>query len=353
MRHHVTRYWLAYALAALLAYPWLLRAPYFHVLGFNVLMYATMGISWNILGGYTGYKSLGHGAFFGLGAYLVAIAASRWGWDPLWSAPILAVVTTAIALALGWIMLRTSGAAFVIATIALLLIFRLLALNLRSITGGSPGLSQPLPPWSPEFSRMPFYYYMLVCLIAALATSAFVRRSRLGLGLLAIRDDERKAAMVGVNTTLYKVIAFGLSAYFVALAGGIWSYFSAHISPVFAFDTQVSVDMILVTMLGGVGTLWGPALGAFILLPSADLILFRFGSSEIHIAILGILMLAIILFLPQGILPTLQGWLERRRAPSSAFSGVRSMAEYIEQLPPDPDATPTRERPVVVKRVER
>ncbi|HEY3228599.1 MAG TPA: branched-chain amino acid ABC transporter permease, partial [Roseiflexaceae bacterium] len=290
-----------------------------------------------------------HSAFFGLGAYLVAIAASRWGWNPLLSAPLLALVVTASALVLGWIMLRASGAAFVIATIALLLIFRILALNLRSITGGAPGLSQPLPPWTPEFSRMPFYYYMLACLIVALAVSAFVRRSRLGLGLLAIRDDERKAAMVGVDTTLYKVIAFGLSAYFVALGGGIWSYFMAHISPVFAFDIQISVDMILVTMLGGLGTLWGPVLGAFILMPVADLILFQFGSSQIHLAVLGLLMLAIILFMPRGILPTIQDWLERRRAPRSAFSGARSMSEHIDQASAFAETKPSRERPPIVK----
>jgi branched-chain amino acid transport system permease protein len=349
MRYRLARYWPAAVLVVLLAYPWLLRAPYFHVLGFNVLLYATMATSWNILGGYTGYKSLGHSAFFGLGAYLVAIAASRWGWNPLLSAPLLALVVTASALVLGWIMLRASGAAFVIATIALLLIFRILALNLRSITGGAPGLSQPLPPWTPEFSRMPFYYYMLACLIVALAVSAFVRRSRLGLGLLAIRDDERKAAMVGVDTTLYKVIAFGLSAYFVALGGGIWSYFMAHISPVFAFDIQISVDMILVTMLGGLGTLWGPVLGAFILMPVADLILFQFGSSQIHLAVLGLLMLAIILFMPRGILPTIQDWLERRRAPRSAFSGARSMSEHIDQASAFAETKPSRERPPIVK----
>jgi branched-chain amino acid transport system permease protein len=145
------------------------------------------------LGGYTGYISLGHAAFFGLGAYLVAIAANQLGWNPLWSAPILALVVALVALPLGWIMLRTSGAAFVIASIAMLLIFRLLALNLRTITKGAPGLSQPLPPWSPEFSRMPFYYYMLFWLIIVLIVSAYIRRSRFGLGLLAIRNDEGKA----------------------------------------------------------------------------------------------------------------------------------------------------------------
>jgi branched-chain amino acid transport system permease protein len=339
MLRHLSRRWTVYALIGLLVYPWIWKAPYYHVLGFNVLLDATMATSWNIMGGYTGYKSLGHSTFFGLGAYLVAIAATRWGWNPLWSTPLLALGVMLLAFLLGWIMLRTSGSAFVIATIAMLLIFRLLALNLRGITEGAPGLSQPLPPWTPEFSRMPFFYYMLVWLIVALVVSAFVRRSRFGLGLLAIRDDEGKAEMVGVNTTLYKVLAFGLSAYFVALGGGIWSYHTTHISPVFAFDLLIGVDMILMTMLGGLGTVWGPVLGAFILVPARDVILFRFGATQIHLAISGALMLAIILFLPQGILPTLQEWVVRRRKPQSAYVGARLMAEMSHE-PDAPSAVP-------------
>jgi len=330
---NILRWWMIPVLIALLVYPWIRREPYYHVLGFNVLLLATMATSWNIMGGYTGYKSLGHSTFYGLGAYFVALAANQWGWNPLWSAPVLAFAVAGIALILGWIMLRTSGAAFVIATIAMMLIFSLLALNLREITGGAPGLSQPLPPWSPEFSRMPFYYYMLGVLIVAVAVSAYVRRSRFGLGLLAIRDDEGKAEMVGVNTTLYKVLAFGLSAYFVALGGGVWSYFTTHISPIFAFDILTSVDMILMTILGGQGTVWGPVLGAFILVPAKDLILFNidkvlsFAPSQIYVAILGLLMLVIVVFLPRGILPTISDRLEERRAPRAAHAGARTMEE--------------------------
>lgn len=321
------RWWKPAVLIVLLAYPWLFRAPYYHVLGFNVLLYAMMATSWNIMGGYTGYKSLGHSAFYGLGAYLVAIAANGLGWNPLISAPFLALVVALVAILLGWIMLRTSGSAFVIATIAMLLIFRLTALNLREITKGAPGLSQPLPPWSPEFSRMPFYYYILVWLMVSLFASWYIRRSRFGLGLVAIRDDEGKAEMVGVNTTLYKILAFGVSAYFVALGGGVWSYFTSHISPVFAFDIIVGVDMILMTMLGGLGTLWGPVLGAFILVPAADLILFTFGSSTIYLAIIGALMMTVIILLPKGILPSIHQRIQNRRSPHAAHQGARSMAE--------------------------
>jgi len=321
------RWWKPIVLLVLLIYPWLFRAPYYHLLGFNVLLYAMMATSWNIMGGYTGYKSLGHSAFYGLGAYLVAIAANDLGWNPLISAPILALVVALVAVLLGWIMLRTSGSAFVIATIAMLLIFRLTALNLREITKGAPGLSQPLPPWSPEFSRMPFYYYILVWLIISIFVSWYIRRSRFGLGLVAIRDDEGKAEMVGVHTTLYKILAFSVSAYFVALGGGVWSYFTTHISPVFAFDIIVGVDMILMTMLGGIGTLWGPVLGAFILVPSADLILFSFGSNTIYLAIIGVLMMTIIIFMPKGIIPSIQQKIEDRRAPRAAYQGALSMAE--------------------------
>jgi len=327
---HIRRWWKLVAFLLLLAFPWLYREPYYHVLGFNVLLYAVMASSWNIMGGYTGYKSLGHSAFYGLGAYLVALAANHLGWNPLISAPFLALIVALVALILGWIMLRTSGSAFVIATIAMLLIFRLTALNLREITKGAPGLSQPLPPWTPEFSRMPFYYYMLAWLIITLFVSWYIRRSRFGLGLVAIRDDEGKAEMVGVNTTLYKILAFGVSAYFVALGGGVWSYFTTHISPVFAFDIIVGVDMILITMLGGLGTLWGPVLGAFILVPASDFILFTFGSTTIYLAIIGGLMMLVIIFMPKGILPTISEWIENRRAPRAAHQGARSMEEMYE-----------------------
>lgn len=324
------RYWWAPLLLILLVYPLLFNKPYYHVLGFNVLLFAAMGTSWNILGGYTGYKSLGHSGFYGLGAYLVAIAANSFAISPLITAPFLALIVAIVAAIMGWIMLRAKGSAFVIATIAMLLIFRLLALNLREFTGGAPGLSQPLAPWSPEFSRVPFYYYALGLLIITLLTSNFIRHSRFGLGLLAIRDDEGKAEMVGVNTNLYKVLAFGISAYFIGIAGGVWSYSTTHISPVFAFDIIPGVEMILITMLGGLGTLWGPALGAIIYLPLSDWLIFTFESTTVHRAILGLIMMGIIVFLPRGILPTVSDWLLQRKAPKAAHEGARTMAAMSE-----------------------
>ena len=326
------RWWLLVvpALVVLVAYPWILRSPYYHVLGFNVLMTAVMATGWNILGGYAGYKSLGHSVFFGIGAYATALAAVHLGWNPMFSAPVIAIGVAAFSLFMGWITLRASGSAFVIATIAMLLIVRILALNLKGITNGSPGLSQPLPPWSPEFSRMPFYYYMLVFLVIAVAVSSFVKRSRFGLGLQAIRDDEGKAEMVGVATMVYKVLAFGIAAYFMAVAGGIWSYSTTHISPPFTFDILTDVDVVLASMLGGLGTVFGPVLGAFILIPGRDLVLFKFGASQIHLAVFGIGMIAIIALLPRGILPTVRDMIASRRPEASAYAEAQEMAALTE-----------------------
>jgi len=321
------RWWPLPALILLLIFPLVFAEPYYHLLGFNVFLFATMATGWNIMGGYAGYRSLGHSAFYGLGAYAAAIAANQLGWNPLISSPILALGVAVFAMLLGWAMLRATGAAFVIASIAMLLIVRLLANNFENITGGAPGLSLPIPPWPPMLSRLPFYYYMLGVLIVAIIVSGFLRRSRFGLGLLAIRDDEGKAEMVGVNTTLYKILAFGISAYFVALGGGVWAYAQTHISPPFAFGITVGVQLILYTMLGGSGTVWGPTLGAFILVPLSDLILFQFGGSPIHLAVLGAVMMAIILFMPRGIIPSIRGWQEARAAPRATHTGALSMED--------------------------
>jgi ABC-type branched-subunit amino acid transport system permease subunit len=314
-------------LAVLLVFPWVVRNPYYHLLGFNLFLLVVMASAWNMLSGYTGYKSLGHSVFFGIGAYAVAIMASRFGWNPLWSAPLLALVVAVVALGIGWVLLRAGGSAFVIATIAVLLIFRLLALNLSDLTNGAPGLSQPLPPWSPAFSRMPFYYYMLGVALVTVAASAFIRKTRFGLGLFAIRDDEGKAASVGVATSLYKVLAFGISAYFIAVAGGIWSYFQGHISPIFTFDILRDVDMVIASMLGGLGTLWGPVIGAFIIVPARDLILFRFGESQIHLAVFGVVMILILTFMPEGLVPSFVRRRRARRGKESAYVGAKTAAE--------------------------
>ena len=311
------RVWLVIALIALLVYPLVQKSQYYQHVMIMTMMAAVLASSWNILGGYAGYTSLGHAAFFGLGGYLVALAHNQLGWHPFISTWFLAIIVMGVALILGWISLRTQGSAFVVVTIAMVFIFRLVALNLSSITNGARGLTQPRPgwggvQWSPEFIKVPFHYIMLILLCLTIFISWRIRQSKFGLGLIAIREDEGKAEAVGINTMLYKVLAFGFSAYFMGVAGGIYSYFFTYIDPQFIFDVFTGVTMVLIAILGGRGTLWGPVLGAFIMEPLGNWVIGTFGGTQIHLAVFGGILLAVMLFMPQGILPTLSDAAKQR-----------------------------------------
>jgi branched-chain amino acid transport system permease protein len=313
--------WIGIALLALLIFPLIQRSQYYQHVMVMTMMAAVLASSWNILGGYAGYTSLGHAAFFGLGGYLVALAHNYFGWHPFVSTWFLGFVVLGVALVLGWISLRTHGSAFVVVTIAMVFIFRLVALNLSSITNGARGLTQPRPgwggvPWSPEFIKVPFHYIMLILLCLTIFASWRIRQSKFGLGLIAIREDEGKAEAVGINTMLYKVLAFGFSAYFMGVAGGIYSYFFTYIDPQFIFDVFTGVTMVLIAILGGRGTLWGPVLGAFIMEPLGNWIIGTFGGTQIHLTIFGGVLLVVMLFMPQGILPTLSDAIRQRKKAS-------------------------------------
>lgn len=308
--------WIGGVLVALLAFPIVQRSQYYQHVMVMTMMAAVLASSWNILGGYTGYTSLGHAAFFGLGGYLVALAHNQFGWHPFISTWFLGIIVMFVALILGWIALRTHGSAFVVVTIAMVFIFRIVALNLGDITNGARGLTQARPgwagvQWSPEFIKIPFHYIMLALLCLTVFVSWRIRLSKFGLGLVAIREDEGKAEAVGIDTMVYKVLAFGISAYFVAVAGGIYSYFFTYIDPQFIFDILTSVTMVLIALLGGRGTLWGPVLGAFIMEPLENWLVGTFGGTQIHLTVFGLVLLGVMLFMPQGILPSLSDLLDR------------------------------------------
>ncbi len=307
--------------------PWIVPNQYYQHIIVMTLMAAVMASSWNIIGGYAGYTSLGHAAFFGLGAYLVAWTNNHYGWHPFISSWFLALIVMVVAFIMGWIALRTQGSAFVVVTISIVFIFRLLALNLDNLTNGAQGMTQPRPgwggvQWSPEMMKIPFVYIMLVLLCITIFVSWWIRHSKFGLGLIAIREDEGKAESVGIDTMLYKVLAFGISAYFVAVAGGIYSYFLTYIDPGFLFDILTSVTMVLIAILGGRGTLWGPVLGAFIMQPLANWVIGQFGGTQIHLTVFGGILLLVMLFMPQGILPTITDFLQRRAKARAASSAV-------------------------------
>ena len=194
----------------------------------------------------------------------MAIVALHTGVNPLWVAPLGGVSAVIIATLAGLVVLRTRGHAFVIITIALLLAAQIVAVNLRGLTKGSDGITLELPFWSNDFQNIPFYYVFLLLLVLTVLFSAWIGGTKFGTGLIAIREDEGKAAAIGVNTTRFKVLAYAASAFFIGVAGGVYAYFLTFLNPVGAFAILGSVLIVLAALVGGRGTLYGPVVGAFI-----------------------------------------------------------------------------------------
>lgn len=320
---------------ALSVLPFAFSAPWVMNLFFFTLLYAAAASAWNILGGYSGYLSLGHAAFFGFGAYAIAIAfdvsrahhiAIGSGYRPFWVLPLVGVAGFLVSVPFGWVALRTRGATFAIVTITLLFVVQELAFNLHSLTGGSQGIFLPQPPFPVATFERPFYYAMLTMLALAVLVSWYVRGSKLGLALFAIRDDEDRARGLGVQATFAKVVAFAISAGLVAMIGGIWAYHLIVIYPQFAVDPLITIGMVLMTFLGGRGTVWGPVLGAFILVPAQQYLAYRLGASELYLVGYSAIFLAIMLLMPRGILPSLDERMRRRYWRSGSASAVPERA---------------------------
>ena len=305
-------------LAAAIAFPLLFPNPAVTTVAVFTLMFAGAAVAWNIFSGYTGYIALGHAAFFGTGAYAMALMCQDWhipaGYTPFYLLPLVGVVAAIVAIPLGIIALRTRRHTFIVITIAFFFIFQLLAYNLRGLTNGSAGLSLPIPTWSGAFYNEPFYYVTLAILLLALLISWWVRNSKYGLGLLAIRDDEDRALGLGVRTGPSKLTAFVISAFFVGMLGGMYAYFVEAIYPPFAFDALYDVVIALMCFMGGLGTLSGPIIGALILEPTQQYFTLLYGENGWYLVIYGVLFLVIILVLPRGIVPTISDWWARRRA---------------------------------------
>ena len=314
------RTWLSalIAVAAAVAYPFVFSSTQATTIVFFALLYVAIASSWNIIGGFTGYISLGHAAFFGLGAYTIALVADRLnlpGGYGLFAVALLGGVVAGIfAVPMGFIALRLRTIhSFVIVTIAYLFMYQLLGYNLQGITNGSSGLGVPQPNWSGAFFNTPFYFAALALAVLTVALAYWIRHSRFGLGLLAIRDDEDKAAGVGVDTWKHKFAAYVISAVPVGIAGALYAYFSSYIYPQTVFDPMIDLTIVLSAFLGGMGTLLGPILGAMILQPAQQLLTYYTGAAGWDLVLFGVLFLVVILLMPSGIVPTVVERMRRVR----------------------------------------
>jgi branched-chain amino acid transport system permease protein len=280
-------------------------------------MYAALATAWNLFSGYTGYISLGQVAFFGLGAYTLGITfehvGAGSGWNPFWALPLVGIAVATASLPIAWIALRTRHMTFAIVTLTLLFVVQQLAFNLHSLTHGSSGLMLPTPSFGVDNYDRPFYLAMAAILLLALAICRLVLRSKLGLMLLAIRGDEEKARGVGVRVTGAKLIAWWLSIAVTAMVGGVWAYYLTFIYPESSVDPLVMIGAVLMTFLGGRGTLWGPTVGALVLVPAQQYMLTRLGASELYLVGYAAVFMVVLLALPRGILPSLRDAAARLR----------------------------------------
>jgi branched-chain amino acid transport system permease protein len=296
------------------------------------LMYASLASAWNLVGGYAGYPSLGHAAFFGVGAYAIAILFENSvgdGYLPFFALPLIGVGAALLSVPIGWIAMRTRADVFAIVTITLLFMAQTLAFNLRSVTGGAQGLGVAGPPFSADTYNRPFYFAMLALLALAMGVSFYFRRSKVGLSLSAVRADEDKAHGVGVRVTGVKLIAFATSVGITAMVGGVWAYYVGFIYPQFAVDPLITIGMVLMTFLGGRATLWGPVIGAFILVPAQQYFAYEYGASQVYLLAYAAIFLVVMLLLPRGILPTITDRLRDRRKRT-----LRQATEFPEENTP-------------------
>jgi branched-chain amino acid transport system permease protein len=263
----------------------------------GVWMWAGLALAWNIIGGYAGYVSFGHAAFFGLGAYTTALLMQpERHWNFFLTLPVAAAVAAMVAAIVGWPTLKLRGAYFAIATWALAEAVAQLV-NVADFTGGSYGLTLPVQP-----STSYFFYVMLIAAIVAYAVGyLLLERSRFGYKVKAVRDNEAAAESVGINTTLVKNEAFVISAVIPAVFGGINAYWITFINPPSVLSTEITDQMVVMVLIGGLGHAWGPALGAAALYIVNRQFLAAFGDTTSYIAMVGALVAIVVLFLPDGL----------------------------------------------------
>ena len=299
---------LAVLAAIVIAFPQVYTNPAITNYGVFALIYVTVASAWNIFSGNTGYISLGQAVFYGSGAYAMGIAARDWqitGTTVFALLPLCAAVGAIIAVPFGLIALRVRRHTFIVITIAVFFIFQLMAFNF-SFTGGSSGLSSPFLTWPASTYNTPFYYIALGYAAGTVAIAWLVRRSRFGLQLRAIRDDEDRARGLGVRAMRVKLSAFVISGAITAMIGAVWFFYINQVEPQTGFDPLFDLTIVLMVFLGGYGSVAGPVLGALIIEP---LTLWlntqpQFSGGDLSEILLGAIFLVVVLLMPRGIIPT-------------------------------------------------
>jgi branched-chain amino acid transport system permease protein len=305
--------------AFLIAYPFLFTTPFAHHLLILILLYALMAQSWNVAAGLSGMISLGHVIFFGIGAYSSTVLFVKFGISP-WIGLVVGIILSALAaVAIGVPTLRLRGHYFAIATLLIAASVQIVVQRWDWV-GAASGLYVPIDrtaPWlSLQFhrSKVPYYYLALGAAVIGYAIVWLLRRSRLGFRLQAMRDEPDAAASLGIAIARHKVLAFMISAAMMSVAGTFYAQYVLVLDPERLLSAEISIIVVLMTVLGGSGTLWGPALGAAILIPLSEYSRIWLGGTgrTVDLIIYGLLILAVCMWRPSGILSLLDERVRRR-----------------------------------------
>lgn len=307
----------------LLLFPLLVGSDYYRHIFILTLMWVVIGSSWNLLAGYTGQVSFGHAIFFGTGAYTAGLCVTKLGISAWWGMLLGGPVALLIGLIIGWICFRLRGPYFALATIAIGEIFRLVATVWTGLTDGMQGILiiQSFR------SKIPYYFLALLLAAACIAAIYLVMRSKWGYYFIAIREDQDAAEAMGVSSFRYKSLSLMISSFFTGLAGAFYMNYMGFIDPEVVFSLHyISIMAILVGIIGGVGTLWGPPLGAFIMVWLQETFRSSFFGlaprwvSEGHVLVFGLLVIFVIRYMANGIVgdwSKIQQFLSKKKAVAS------------------------------------
>ncbi|HEX6512073.1 MAG TPA: branched-chain amino acid ABC transporter permease [Chloroflexota bacterium] len=286
---------LAVLILAFIAFPFSHSSYFLHLLTL-MFAFAVMAESWNLMGGFTGYPDFGLVVFFGLGAYTTGLLMSK-GHAPFVAAFVAGGVLCAVfALLVGLLLLRLRGHYFAIATLGISQAAREVIANWPALTGGGTGVSLPIP----DFDNAVFYYVMFALLVVIVGFTWWISRQRFGFGLVAIRENELGAQVLGVDTLRYKVSAYATSGFFVGLVGGAYAYWVTFIDPDTIFNVGFTVEVVIMTVLGGAGSIAGPLVGAFILTGISEVL--NAYVPNLHVTVLGAIIVLVVLLIPNGVI---------------------------------------------------
>src|SRR5260370_17884982 len=306
------RIWGLLALVAFaISLPLVIGDPTFTSIGVYILLYTAAAVAWNLFSGYSGYISLGHVIYFGVGAYTLALLCQRYsipgGIGPFLLLPLSGVVAALFSVPIGWVALHTRRYAFVVISIAIFFLFQLLSSNLPTLTGGKQGIYFPAAQWGPDVYDLPFYYLAFLITLLATITTWWLRHSKFGLSLFAIRDDEERALSLGVPTGRYKLFTYVLSAFFIGIVGARMAYYSGIVYPSYAFHANFDMSVAVIAFVGGIGTVSGPIVGGLLIGPLQQDLNLQFSSiaAGFELVLFGAILLVIVLLVPEGIVPSL------------------------------------------------